>query len=85
MDSGFSFLFLFELPLYTNFSTFGYACRLLSRRDIEVVVEHGAAFLFKNGDVSVRRMRSFLGNIESNVRALSMAYSFLYAKRLTKI
>lgn len=40
---------------------------LLSRRDVEVVVEHGAPFLFKNGDVSVRRMRSFLGNGESNV------------------
>ena len=31
------------------------------------MVEHGAPFLFKNGDVSVRRMRSFLGNGESNV------------------
>ena len=36
---------------------------LLSRRDIAVVVENGSPFLFKNGEESVRRMRSFLGNV----------------------
>jgi ribosomal protein S24E len=52
---------------------------LLSRRDVEVVVEHGAPFLFKNGDVSVRRMRSFLGNGESNV---SVRIYHIYASSL---
>ncbi|KAK7846580.1 putative glutathione s-transferase parc [Quercus suber] len=35
------------------------ADELLSRRDIAVVVENGSPFLFKNGEESVRRMRSF--------------------------
>lgn len=37
---------------------------LLSRKDIEVVVGGGAPFLFKDGDDSVRKMRSFLGRDE---------------------
>ena len=41
--------------------------RLLSKRDIEVVVENGQPFLFKKGEDSVRRMRSFLGNRQTNV------------------
>ena len=28
-----------------------------------MVVENGSPFLFKNGEESVRRMRSFLGNV----------------------
>ncbi|XP_065852310.1 zinc finger protein VAR3, chloroplastic [Euphorbia lathyris] len=39
---------------------------MLSRSDIEVVVEKGMPFLFRNGDDSVRRMRSFLGSAYSN-------------------
>ncbi|XP_021667891.2 zinc finger protein VAR3, chloroplastic isoform X2 [Hevea brasiliensis] len=39
---------------------------MLSRKDIEVVVEQGMPFLFKNGDGSRRRMRSFLGSGDSN-------------------
>eukprot|EP00262_Sarcandra_glabra_P006567 TRINITY_DN188_c0_g1_i1.p1 TRINITY_DN188_c0_g1~~TRINITY_DN188_c0_g1_i1.p1 ORF type:complete len:900 (-),score=187.36 TRINITY_DN188_c0_g1_i1:184-2883(-) len=35
--------------------------RSLSRKDIEVVVENGSPFLFKNAMNSTRRMRSFLG------------------------
>lgn len=49
--------------------------RLLSRRDIEVVVKHGAPFLFKNGDVSVRRMRSYLAYSESNVLDTDKAHT----------
>ncbi|XP_028761556.1 zinc finger protein VAR3, chloroplastic [Neltuma alba] len=36
--------------------------RLLSRRDIEVVIEHGAPFLFQDAEDSVRKMRSFISN-----------------------
>eukprot|EP00268_Persea_americana_P040555 TRINITY_DN402_c2_g1_i1.p1 TRINITY_DN402_c2_g1~~TRINITY_DN402_c2_g1_i1.p1 ORF type:complete len:891 (-),score=182.09 TRINITY_DN402_c2_g1_i1:722-3394(-) len=39
----------------------------LSQKDIEVVVENGSAFLFKNGMDSTRRLRSFLGGNGSNV------------------
>lgn len=39
--------------------------RMVSRRDVEVVVENTTPFLFKNVEDSVRRMKSFLGN---NVR-----------------
>ncbi|KAK4272373.1 hypothetical protein QN277_020940 [Acacia crassicarpa] len=36
--------------------------RLLSRRDIEVVIEHGTPFLFQDAEDSVRKMRSFISN-----------------------
>lgn len=36
--------------------------RMVSRRDVEVIVESGTPFLFKNGDESVRRMKSFVRN-----------------------
>ncbi|KDP39632.1 hypothetical protein JCGZ_02652 [Jatropha curcas] len=39
---------------------------MLSRRDIEVVAENGMPFLFKNGDDSGRKMRSFLGSVHSS-------------------
>lgn len=42
-------------------------CSSLSQKDIEVVVENGSAFLFKNGMDSTRRLRSFLGGDGSNV------------------
>lgn len=42
-------------------------CRLLSRKDVEVVVGNGSPFLFKDGDDSVRKMASFLHNGESYV------------------
>lgn len=41
--------------------------RSLSRRDVEVVIENGSAFLFRNGQDSARKMRNFLGNDETNV------------------
>ncbi|KAJ6804718.1 zinc finger protein VAR3, chloroplastic [Iris pallida] len=41
--------------------------RSLSRNNIEAVVEHGSAFLFKNGENSERLMRSFLSGEGSNV------------------
>lgn len=37
---------------------------MVSRRDVEVVVENTTPFLFKNVEDSVRRMKSFLGNNE---------------------
>ncbi|GMY20073.1 zinc finger protein VAR3, chloroplastic [Fagus crenata] len=48
---------------------------LLSRRDIEVVVENGQPFLFKNCEDSVRRMRSFLGNRQTNVLDTDIAHT----------
>ena len=45
-----------------------FACRLLSRRDIEVIVENGTPFLFKAALDIARRMRAFLGIGEGNVR-----------------
>ncbi|KAJ8461132.1 hypothetical protein OPV22_034058 [Ensete ventricosum] len=35
--------------------------RMLAKKDIEILVENGSPFLFKNGANSVRRLRSFLG------------------------
>ncbi|XVF56783.1 hypothetical protein PTKIN_Ptkin06aG0147800 [Pterospermum kingtungense] len=47
--------------------------RLLSRKDIEVVVQNGKPFLFKDGDESTRRLRVFLDNGESNVADVDKA------------
>ncbi|XVF06695.1 hypothetical protein REPUB_Repub06bG0072700 [Reevesia pubescens] len=41
--------------------------RLLSTKEIEVVVQNGKPFLFKDGEESARRLRVFLGTSESNV------------------
>ncbi|XP_002530944.2 zinc finger protein VAR3, chloroplastic [Ricinus communis] len=49
--------------------------RMLSRRDIEVVVDKGMPFLFKNGDVSKRRMMSFLGIPGANVQNTDKAHT----------
>ncbi|KAH7571631.1 hypothetical protein JRO89_XS04G0105300 [Xanthoceras sorbifolium] len=35
---------------------------MLPKKDVEILVEYGAPFLFKNGDDSVTRMKSFLTN-----------------------
>ncbi|CAL9127740.1 unnamed protein product [Musa textilis] len=35
--------------------------RMLAKKDIEIIVENGSPFLFKNGANSVKRLRSFLG------------------------
>lgn len=59
MIQGFSCSCFYSLALPVN--------RMLSRKDIEVIVEKGMPFLFKNGDDSGRRMRSFLGSGHSNV------------------
>lgn len=40
---------------------------LLSKRDIQVLVENGTPFLFRNGDESARRMRLFLSDGANNV------------------
>lgn len=57
-------------------------CRMLSRRDIEVVVQSGLPFLFKNSDDSVRRMRLFLHGSGSNVslceNCLCKKFMFLF-------
>ncbi|CAK7341615.1 unnamed protein product [Dovyalis caffra] len=45
-----------------------HALGMLSRRDIEVVVQNGSPFLFKNSDDSVRRMELFLHGSDSNVK-----------------
>lgn len=44
--------------------------RMLSKKDIEVIVENGSPLVFRNGDNSIRRMRSFLNGSESNVSYL---------------
>ncbi|WCJ27643.1 zinc finger (Ran-binding) family protein [Euphorbia peplus] len=55
-----------------SFASLAFACErpellgMLSRRDMEIVVERGMPFLFRNGDDSARRMRSFLGSPYSN-------------------
>ncbi|KAL9268836.1 Zinc finger protein VAR3, chloroplastic-like protein [Drosera capensis] len=39
----------------------------VSRKDVEVVVENGSAFLFRNGEDSRRRMKDFLNGNDNNV------------------
>lgn len=51
-------------------------CRLLSRKDIEVVVENGLPFLFKNSEESVRMMRLFLQSGDNNVSVLVIIFIF---------
>ncbi|XP_030518086.1 zinc finger protein VAR3, chloroplastic-like isoform X2 [Rhodamnia argentea] len=41
--------------------------RALSKRDIEVVVENGAPFLFRNADDSIRKMRAFMSGEEVGI------------------
>ncbi|XP_027350142.1 zinc finger protein VAR3, chloroplastic isoform X2 [Abrus precatorius] len=41
--------------------------RLLSTRDIALVVEHCSPFLFRDAEDSVRKMKSFLSNCNANV------------------
>lgn len=41
--------------------------RLLPRKDIEVIVSNGTPFLFKTALATARRMREFLGLVESHV------------------
>ncbi|CAN6717138.1 unnamed protein product [Malus baccata var. baccata] len=47
--------------------------RLLSRRDLEVVLENGTPFLFQNGNDSARRMRLFLGQGSTNALDIDKA------------
>ncbi|XP_021807029.1 zinc finger protein VAR3, chloroplastic [Prunus avium] len=47
--------------------------RLLSRRDLEVVVENGTPFLFRNGDDSARRMRLFLSQGDTHALDIDKA------------
>jgi hypothetical protein len=52
--------------------------RLLSMRDIAVVVEHGTPFMFSDSDDSVRKMKSFVSNGDSTVSAISTAISSIF-------
>lgn len=47
--------------------------RLLPKKDLEVIVENGSPFLFRNGANSTRRLRSFLGGEGSDVWESAMA------------
>ncbi|XP_038992631.1 zinc finger protein VAR3, chloroplastic-like [Hibiscus syriacus] len=47
--------------------------RLLSRKEIEVVVQNGKPFLFKDGEESARRLLVFLNSGESNVADVDKA------------
>jgi hypothetical protein len=51
--------------------------RLLSMRDIAVVVEHGTPFMFSDSDDSVRKMKSFVSNGDSTVSAISSIFHAL--------
>jgi hypothetical protein len=53
--------------------------RLLSMRDIAVVVEHGTPFMFSDSDDSVWKMKSFVSNGDSTVSTISTAI-FFYVK-----
>ncbi|MBA0584744.1 zinc finger protein VAR3, chloroplastic [Gossypium raimondii] len=64
--------------------------RLLSRKEIEAVVQNGKPFLFKDGEESARRLILFLNSSESNVADVDKAnmvdlMSFLlsYASNVT--
>ncbi|KAF7852237.1 hypothetical protein BT93_L5379 [Corymbia citriodora subsp. variegata] len=41
--------------------------RALPKRDIDVVVENGAPFLFRNADDSIRKMRAFMSGEEAGI------------------
>ncbi|OMO96680.1 Zinc finger, RanBP2-type [Corchorus capsularis] len=47
--------------------------RLLSRKEIELVVQNGTPFLFKDGEESARKLIAFLGARETNVRDVDKA------------
>lgn len=49
-------------------------CRLLSRKDIEVVVQNGTPFLFQTAFDTSRRMRTFLGSAGTTVRNIIYAF-----------
>ncbi|XVE62473.1 hypothetical protein DITRI_Ditri06bG0120700 [Diplodiscus trichospermus] len=64
--------------------------RLLPRKEIEVVLQNGKPFLFKDGDESARRLRVFLDSGESNVADVDkanmvdlMRYLLSYASNAT--
>ncbi|XP_021282512.1 zinc finger protein VAR3, chloroplastic [Herrania umbratica] len=66
------------------------ALRLLSRKEIEVVVQNGTPFLFMDGEESARRLTLFLASGESNVRDVDkanmvdlMRYLLSYASNVT--
>ncbi|CAL9124641.1 unnamed protein product [Musa acuminata var. zebrina] len=48
----------------------------LERKDIEIIVEHGSPFLFKNGSNSTRRLRSFLSGVGNNGLEIESAQTF---------
>jgi hypothetical protein len=52
--------------------------RLLSMRDIAVVVEHGTPFMFSDSDDSVWKMKSFVSNGDSTVSAISTSIFFYF-------
>ncbi|MQL95400.1 hypothetical protein Taro_028062 [Colocasia esculenta] len=56
--------------------------RSLSKRDIEVLVENGSPFLFKNGFNTIRRMKSFLGGDGSELENETFNVKSIYQARL---
>ncbi|CAL9104151.1 unnamed protein product [Musa textilis] len=48
----------------------------LEKKDIEIIVEHGSPFLFKNGSNSTRRLRSFLSGVGNNGLEIESAKTF---------
>ena len=56
---------------FSIFTIFFVGYRLLSRRDIGVIVENGTAFLFKSALDTARRMRAFLGVGVGNVSLIA--------------
>lgn len=55
---------------------FAFVDRMLSRTEIEVLVQSGMPSLFKNGEESARRMRVFLGSEGSNVSYMNSFCTF---------
>ncbi|KAJ8470291.1 hypothetical protein OPV22_024634 [Ensete ventricosum] len=48
----------------------------LEKKDIEIIVEHGSPFLFKNGSNSTRRLRSYLTGVGNNGLEIESAKTF---------
>lgn len=54
--------------------------RLLSRKEIEVLVQNGKPFLFKDGEESARKLRLFLGSAKSNVSVGGFLFKWIVLK-----
>lgn len=58
-----------------NFLFFG--CRLLSKRDVEVVIKNGTPFTFDDADTSATRLRSLISSSETSVSTMIFVF-FLF-------